>query len=133
MKLKIKKLKGKNHIQLIDENGVAHHIGPFNGYNMKRCVYTVITEEIKKTTEIVKDYLMHQGENERKAKEMALEYATNALHSKLDDIVSKIKFNVEVVNQVKSNIIEIDGLNTPTLDENTKNFLHKILTSTNKI
>ncbi|MFP3952145.1 MAG: hypothetical protein ACLFVP_08430 [Candidatus Bathyarchaeia archaeon] len=57
---------------------------------------------------MVQRYLIHQGESEDKAKERASEYATEILHHKLNDIITKIKFREDLVTLVKDAVIDTD-------------------------
>jgi hypothetical protein len=57
----IKTVKGRDYVQIVDDKGYLHHVGPANPENLSACVYIIGANESFKLYHKIQDYLESKG------------------------------------------------------------------------
>ena len=120
MRICIKKLKGKNHLQLVDNNGDAFYIGTKTKKNIEKCFNTIILSDYRKTYGTVKNYLISQDKTEDEAHTIALEYVSKRFQEKVKDL-TKIASKELIENVNQCNSYDFDNSYIPDLNNIIEN------------
>ena len=71
VRIEIKTVKGRDYVQLIDDNGYLHHVGPANPKNLSACYYVLGSYESYKQSRQLRDYFLSKGHTEEEAKSLS--------------------------------------------------------------
>ncbi|MFP3952068.1 MAG: hypothetical protein ACLFVP_08035 [Candidatus Bathyarchaeia archaeon] len=87
--MRLKKLKGRKHLQLVDSNGRITHIGPVKSKGMENCIENMFVGDYIMTFGIIRRYLEDEGYTGEEAKTRAIQYVSSQFKQKLDELVTE--------------------------------------------
>jgi len=66
MRMDIKTVKKRDYVQIVDDKGYLHHVGPANPENLSACVYIIGMNESSKLYQKLQDYFESKGNTDPK-------------------------------------------------------------------